>query len=248
MSSSSHGPDWLVWLAHLVLGNVTSGSWERFVAWLNEHPLDQRSQSTWNYLAHYISPIASLVSDDWDVSDFGDLVSTAVSFGGINGLELWIENLGLLRQKLASLLDPERRRLGNYGPAVLANETRKLAESALDMQFDPRMQPIALEWLNEPRHEPRLSEEEFDRLSEWFGSLPPNNPWRRRSIGYRAARHAVTLGRVGSSSAKAFIDVLDDYMVASIAAQVAALDDYNEEDLRVLLSHPSLQQPTYRVR
>lgn len=239
--SVSNDTDWLPWLAHLVLGDVTSGSWECFMNWFSERSLDERIQSTWSYIAHNISPIASVVSSSWESADLNDLTASAIAFGGKSGVGRWLNSLRIVDQQLRSFSEVERYKLYHYGLGILKTEERTVVEALLDTTLNLLLQPVAFEWLDEPRYAPRLSDKEFDRLSEWYQSLPGNSPWRTRSIAARVATGAISLGRIGTTSARVFVDMLDEYMIVNLIVDVAALNDNSDEDLKSLLLHPRLQ-------
>jgi hypothetical protein len=229
---------WLLWLAHLVLGEVTTESWERFLQWLAAYTFPPDAAPLWSLLAHQLSPVASLIDVDSNDSDLSGLGETAVALAGATGGEEWIQRLQRVQAQLAWMRATDRRKLLMFGPGVLLPDTRNRVLTVLENEFDPRLHPIVLEWLDVPRQGAPLTGEEFDRLSEWFGSLSTDSPWRRRSLASRAASRAVSLGRVRSPQFEIYIPELAKFVLRNIAINLARRP--NDEDLRFLLSLPQL--------
>jgi hypothetical protein len=234
---------WLPWLAHLALGEVTTESWERFLEWLASFTFLPSAAGLWAYLAHQLSPVATLIEVDSSVPDLSGLADTAAALAGAAGGWEWLERLKRVQAQLGWLHAVEMRKLLSFGPGVLVPDIRDRVLAVLDSEFDSRLQPIVLEWLNHPRPTSHFSEEDFDRLAEWFGNLLPDSPWRRRSLAGRAASRAVRLGRVRSAQFEIFVPELTKYVLQNIAVNLALLP--NDEDLRFLLSLSQLGLSEY---
>lgn len=231
------GGDWLMWLTHLLLGDVTHQSWMRFVNAMTDNPPSREVEPTWIYMSRFVSPIINLISIDWgkfNKSGLTEISDLAVMFGGAGGYVNWLQALRSVMDALGHLQGPDRRKFVQCGPGVLPDDKRDAALQALNRLVDARLQPIALEWLTDHRIE-SLSLPDFERWVAWFGQLPSDSPWKRPSAAEYMAKNAVSFQKIKSTSGAGYLNLLTGDKIVALVIQAAVPERGSRDDLRYLL-------------
>jgi hypothetical protein len=235
--SPSEQASWLMWLAHLSLGDVTKDSWKRLLDWTTGRQVTGSMAMLWAYSAHRSAPLAVLFTQKLSQrdSDMG-----VIKLAGANGMLEWLSRLNKLAAQLQRDLDVSYYKFVLYGPGILKSRQRTSVMAAMSQLLPPCLHPIAVEWLEEPRKLVGLSAAELDDFAQWFAQLEPDSPWRRHRIASRVATEAVGLGSIMSPDLKSVLESLSPFMLADIAAQVASRDEEDHAALRYVLRHISL--------
>lgn len=239
LSNMPEQSQWLGWLLHLSLGDVSESSWKRFTQWFllanSEIPWH-----AWRYISNEISPVGSLICAT-GAPNLDSIARTALRYGGIKGLSTWLEAVDSVRERVRDLTDEQIFKLTSFGLGSLDPTLRKYLTEGWDQVLDAPLQPVALRWLNFPPRVGDLTMKEFEQLSSWFSALGSDSPWRLDSYAEAVAQWAVRHKKARSSGLSAFWPMVSSYSIAYFTT-MAALSDGSEDDLRFLLTLPQVTE------
>jgi hypothetical protein len=241
-SDSIPGATWLLWFAHLSLGHVTSESWQRYVLWRTSYTPDSTMMDIWEYCAASTSPILRLLTVSGDAEGLETLRDIAITFGGFSGFREWVRRLNHLLARLQTLSSENRARLLRFGLGMLQEEERQVVESMLADLFDSRIQPLALESIQERRIPGVLSIEDFQQVSEWFAHLEPGSIWRRELAASRIIVNAAGLASITSSQMDIFLPILSSFSLLQLVIRIAGRGPEDSTILRHVLLQPQLTE------
>jgi len=97
------GATWLLWFAHLGLGDVTSESWHRYSLWRTSCTPDPAIMDVWEYRAVTVSPILRFLTALSNAENLEALHDIAITFGGYAGFREWFSRVNLLLGGLQAL-------------------------------------------------------------------------------------------------------------------------------------------------
>lgn len=223
---------WMMWLAHLSLGNVTSASWTRFGDWFSRHQLSEEVKTFWGYSSRMLCPLTDVIARHNSVVE---LDKSAPILGGLRGSRTWLTRLNDLMLALDRELGERFRRFLFYGPGILSAEELPHIVSLMSSFFDEPLHPIACEWMIDRRRIHPLTVKELDKMTAWFVNLPSESLWRREHIARGIADQAITLGRIASPELQPVLETFSVYALAELASRVATSEKENPNMLAYLI-------------
>jgi hypothetical protein len=230
---------WMLWFAHLSLGDVTEESWQRFVSWRSNYEFPEAIRELWEYFSSTLAPVAALALASNDVEELEAMASAAVSLGGLDGISEWMRRLRHLTNELQGLSVTDRFKLALYGPAVLPSDWAERVNSALDSLFPAQLHLLAVSLLGGPSRDIALSLQEFESLSEWYRDRS-TYACRDDTFAYRILLQAVRLGQLGTPAAKVFLKDVRAYLLPSLALYVVASSETNDDSTKAFLRESGL--------
>lgn len=233
---------WILWLAHLGIGEVTHKSWERFAVWFNSANLDDRTLEIWRRYSAFMSPIVALIvrSKSVEVEGLGDI---AVKFGGIRGTVEWIHLVRLTQQSLLRVCKAEYAKVVIYGPGVLSSELLATVSAALKTDVAEYLWPIVFNWLDNPHVNPKLTVEEVGRLSQWTTALPRESPWRTENLAYRVLVRCIRLRLYEATYWQVFLGRANSWSVGRLIILAAGTPNFDESCMQQLMSMQDVDWP-----
>lgn len=238
---SQRGGSWLLWLAHLALGEVTSGSWSRYCAWRRAYQFNNdEALEIWQYCAESASPVLGLLAAA-DINDLDTYQEIAVTFAGLSGINEWNRRLLKVQHELQSLLTQSQRSLlYRFGLGAISNELRQVVQNLLDASLDERLQPYALDVYQDARPTADLSADMVDQVTDWFAGLQERSGWREETRAFRTLLSLITVASPSSHVLDVFLPVLSIYRLAQLAIDVTRRQPLDSSTLRRVMEQIKL--------
>jgi hypothetical protein len=233
---SPGGGSWLLWLAHLAIGEVSSESWSRYCAWRRSSQFTDDALAIWQYLAESASPSVALLATA-DSDELDTYREIALTFAGLSGIIAWNNRLAKMHFELQRLL-PQRERslLFRFGPAAISIEWRQRVQDLLDAQLDEKLQPYAIE-RDQDSAPAGLSSDIAYQVSSWFAGLPEKSGWRSERRAYSTLLSLIRVGSSASELMKPFLPVLSTFRLSQLVVYIAGLQPLDSSAIRSVIEY-----------
>ena len=237
---SQRGGSWLLWLAHLALGEVSSESWSRYCAWRRSYQFNNDARAIWQYCAGSLSPVLAILATA-NINDLDTYQEIVFKFAGRSGVNEWNKRLFEIRVELQRLLSQrERSLLYRFGLGAISSTQRQLVQGILDARLDGRLQPYAIEASQGSGPVSELSADIADQVSEWFADLPTESGWKSEMRAFRTVFSLIKAVSSSSQVIEPFLPVLPIYLLGQLAFRIASREPLDSAALRKVIEQVKL--------
>lgn len=231
-TGAQKGGAWLLWLAHLALGEVSPESWSRYCAWRRSFQFDAQALEIWEYCAESVSPIVALLAtvDNEKLDTYREATFT---FAGLSGIAEWNKRLAEIHLELERVLTQrERSLLSRFGFGAISNASRQSIKALLDARIDENLQAYAMEVYQDNHPTPELSPDIAHQVLEWFTGLQEGSGWRSEKYAFPIAMSLIRVVSPSSGVMGTFLPILSTFRLGQLATYIASRQPLDSAALR----------------